>query len=58
MREITHTVDTKVVDGKLTKIVRNYFVYNSINWLVEAQSHFTKKEKKEAKLSHRLKYGI
>lgn len=37
-----------------TKIVRNFFFNNDkTNWLVKAQSYFTKDEKKQAKFNHK-----
>lgn len=49
---VTHVIETKK-DG--SKIVRNFF-FNSdkTNYLVKAQSYFTKDEKKQAKLTHKL----
>ena len=39
-----------------TKIVRNYFINDDYtNYLVKAQSYFTKEERKEAKRRHRLR---
>ena len=48
---VTHEIERKR-DG--SKIVRNYF-FNSdkTNWLVKAQSYFSKHEKKVAKLNHK-----
>lgn len=39
------------LDG--TKIVRNYFINESINYLARAQSYFSKDAKKLAKLRHK-----
>lgn len=39
------------LDG--TRIIRNYFINDNINYLVKAQSYFTKDAKKLAKLRHR-----
>ena len=48
---VTHEIGRKT-DG--TKIVRNFFFNNDkTNWLVKAQSYFTKHEKKVAKLQHK-----
>ena len=48
---ITQEIERKK-DG--TKIVRNFFFNNDkTNWLVKAQSYFTKDEKKQAKLNHK-----
>lgn len=47
---VSHIVETKK-DG--TKIVRNFFFNNdSTNYLVKAQSYFSKDEKKTAKFNH------
>lgn len=55
MRELTHVVDTKTINGKPVNIVRNYFVYDEpTNWLQKAQSYYTKLEKKTAKQLHKL----
>lgn len=52
MEHIMHILEEKR-DG--TKIVKNFFVHESQgNILANAQSHFTKDEKKEAKLNHKL----
>jgi hypothetical protein len=49
---VTHIVGMKP-DGK-TKIVRNFFFNDDkTNWLVKAQSYFTKHEKKVAKLNYK-----
>lgn len=54
MREVTHVVDTKTVEGKPVSVVRNYFVYDeSVNWLAKAQGYYTKLEKKVAKQLHK-----
>jgi hypothetical protein len=48
---VTHEIEIKR-DG--SKIVRNFFFNNEkTNWLVKAQSYFTKDEKKLAKLQHK-----
>jgi hypothetical protein len=48
---VSHEVDKKA-DG--TRIVRNFFFNNDkTNWLVKAQSYFTKHEKKVAKLNNK-----
>lgn len=48
---VTHLIETKK-DG--SKIVRNFFFNeDKTNWLVKAQSYFTKDEKKQAKLNHK-----
>lgn len=48
---VSHLIETKK-DG--SKIVRNFFFNkNKTNWLVKAQSYFTKDEKKQAKLNHK-----
>jgi len=37
-----------------TKIVRNFFMHDDkTNYLVKAQSYYTKDEKKQAKLNHK-----
>ena len=52
MQKITHILEEKR-DG--IKVVRNFFLYpNEGSILKRAQSYFTKSEKKEAKLNHRL----
>ncbi len=49
---VTHEIERKK-DG--TKIVRNFFFNNDkTNYLVKAHSYFTKDEKKQAKLNHKL----
>jgi len=49
MRTITREVG-KTSDGK--QLVRNYFFFNDEkSWMTKAQSHFTKDEKKQAKLN-------
>lgn len=53
--ELRHVVDTKMVDGQMVHIVRNYTICETgINWLAQAQSYFTKDEKKKARLQHKL----
>jgi len=48
---VTHVIETKK-DG--SKIVRNFFFNeDKTNYLVKAQSYFTKDEKKQAKLNHK-----
>lgn len=48
---VSHEIGRKP-DG--TKIVRNFFFNNDkTNYLVKAQSYFTKDEKKQAKLNHK-----
>lgn len=48
---VTHEIEVKR-DG--SKIVRRFFFNNDkTNWLVKAQSYFTKHEKKLAKLQHK-----
>ena len=52
MQTITHILEEKR-DG--SKLVKNFFLYpNEGNILAKAQSYFTKSEKKEAKLNHRI----
>ena len=49
---VTHIVGMKP-DGK-TKIVRNFFFNDDkTNWLIQAQSYFTKAEKKQAKADYK-----
>jgi hypothetical protein len=48
---VSHEIDKKA-DG--TRVMRNFFFNNDkTNWLVKAQSYFTKHEKKVAKLNHK-----
>jgi hypothetical protein len=48
---VTHVVETRK-DG--SKVVRNFFFNeDKTNYLVKAQSYFTKHEKKVAKLKHK-----
>ena len=48
---VSHLIETKK-DG--SKIVRNFFFNeDKTNWMVKAQSYFTKDEKKQAKLNHK-----
>ena len=48
---VSHEVD-KLPNG--TKVMRNFFFNtDKTNYLVEAQSYFTKHEKKVAKLTHK-----
>ena len=48
---VTHVLEQKA-NG--TKVVRNFFFNNDkTNWLVKAQSYFTKHEKKVAKLQYK-----
>lgn len=48
---VSHLIETRK-DG--SKIVRNFFFNEEkTNWLVKAQSYFTKDEKKQAKLNHK-----
>ena len=48
---VTHLIETKK-DG--SKIVRNFFFNEEkTNWLVKAQSYFSKAEKKVAKYNHK-----
>lgn len=52
MKHITHVLEKK---GDGTQIVKNFFLYeNEGNVMASAQSHFTKEEKKSAKLNHKL----
>lgn len=53
METITQVVGTKNINGTPINIVRNYFVYESINYLKLAQSHFSKEEKRLAKQIHK-----
>lgn len=47
---VSHEIERRKPD---TKIVKNFFFNNDkINYLVKAQSYFTKDEKKQAKLNH------
>ena len=49
---VSHLIETRK-DG--SKIVRNFFFNeDKTNYLVKAQSYFTKQEKKVAKLNHKL----
>jgi len=54
---VSHLIETRK-DG--SKIVRNFFFNeDKTNYLVKAQSYFTKHEKKVAKLNHKLnKYKL
>ena len=48
---VTHLIETKK-DG--TKIVKNFFFNaDKTNYLLKAQSYFTKDEKKQAKLNYK-----
>ena len=48
---VTHVIETRK-DG--SKVVRNFFFNeDKTNYLVKAQSYFTKHEKKVAKLKHK-----
>jgi hypothetical protein len=48
---VSHVIERKK-DG--TSIVRNFFFNeDKTNYLVKAQSYFTKDEKKQAKLNHK-----
>ena len=48
---VSHIIETKK-DG--SRIVRNFFFNNDkTNWLVKAQSYFSKDEKKQAKLNYK-----
>lgn len=50
---VTHVIEIK---SNGSKIVRNFFFNeDKTNWLVKAQSYFTKHEKKVAKLKHKNK---
>lgn len=50
-RLVTHEIERRH-DG--TKIVRNYFINDdTTNYLTQAQSYFTKDEKKIAKANHK-----
>ena len=52
MRTITQEIERKR-DG--TRLVRNYFMYDDkTNYLVKAQSYFTKDEKKMAKINYKI----
>lgn len=49
---VVHEIHRKK-DG--TKVVRNFFFNeDKTNYLVKAQSYFTKDEKKQAKLNHKM----
>lgn len=53
MIEINREVDKKVVDGKLVRIFRNYFIYDKCeNLMAKAHAYFTKDEKKQAKAQY------
>ena len=55
---VTHIIEIKK-DG--SKIVRNFFFNeDNTNYLIKAQSYFTKQEKKIAKLNYKnnLRYGF
>jgi hypothetical protein len=55
MREINREVDTKVVEGKLVRIFRNYFIYEKTeNLMAKAHAYFTRDQKKQAKLQYKL----
>lgn len=48
---VSHEIERKA-DG--TRIVKNFFFNNDkTNYLVKAQSYFTRDEKKQAKLNHK-----
>ena len=48
---VSHEIERKA-DG--TRIVKNFFFNNDkTNYLVKAQSYFTRDEKKQAKLKHK-----
>lgn len=48
---VSHVIETRK-DG--SKTVRNFFFNeDKTNWLVKAQSYFTKDEKKQAKLNYK-----
>jgi len=50
---VTHEIETRKGG---TKIVRNFFFNeDKTNYLVKAQSYFTKDEKKQAKLNYKNK---
>jgi hypothetical protein len=51
---VSHLLETKK-DG--SKIVRNFFFNeDKTNYLVKAQSYFTKDEKKQARLNYKKNY--
>jgi hypothetical protein len=55
MRQVKHVVGTTVIDGRPYEIVRNYFINDDKkNYLKQAQSYFTKDEKKIAKANYKL----
>ena len=55
MKEVTRVIDTRTVNGKLTNIVRNFFIYESEgNVMSNAHKYFSKDEKKQAKLNYKL----
>ena len=50
---VSHEIERKA-DG--TKIVRNYFINDdNTNYLTQAQSYYSKEEKKIAKANHKAK---
>ncbi len=52
MKKVTHEVGLRP-DG--IPIVRNFFIYtDTTNYMVKAHSYFSKRERKEAKLSHKM----
>ena len=52
MRKITEEVG-KTVDG--IRLVRNYFMYDDkTNYMLKAQSYYTKDERKAAKVAYKL----
>jgi len=52
---VTHLLETKK-DG--TRIVKNFFFNDDkTNYLVKAQSYFTKDEKKQAKLNYKKSFN-
>lgn len=54
MREITHELGTKNVNGILTKVVRKYFVHDKAkDYFKESHSQFSKEERKAAKYNYK-----
>ena len=54
MREITHELGTKNLNGSLTKVIRKYFVHDKAkDYFKESHSQFSKEERKAAKYNYK-----
>jgi len=51
MEFLQHVLGQRTIDGKTYDVVRNYFIYPKENHMAKAHSHFTKLDRKIARLN-------